>query len=306
VTSVERANARLITLGEPGGITVVVDADDGGEVRSITTATGRELLFRAPWTPSNYARGADDTSWVAGWRGGWSLLFPNAGGACEFDGRFHPYHGDAALSGWAVLHVDDVRASLKFTDPSGITVERVHVVDARSLAIATTIRNPTEATFSFVAVDHLILGDEFLTPQTVIRLPAGKRRSLDDHNSDGPWEEIPNAPGQRFGCITDITGSRAIVMSEHVALSVQWEGEALDSLWYWVELASTLDQPWAGAVRCLGIEPATTTETGGLAAAVAGGSARVLGPGAVTTFSTTLTIKTATTHAALLQEISSP
>lgn len=302
MTPAGRKAWRSITLAMPGGIVVTVDADGGGEVRSITTAGGRELLFQAPWTPGPRARGADDTSWVAGWRGGWSLLFPNAGGACEFDGRFHPYHGDAALSRWAVVYADDVRASLKFTDPSGITAERVHQVDERSLSITTTIRNPTDATFTFVAVDHLILGDEFLTPQTVIRLPAGERTSLNDHASAGPWEEVPDAPGQRFGCITNVPEARAIVTSEHVALSVQWKGESLDSLWYWVELNSEKDQPWAGAVRCLGIEPATTTETGGLAAAVAGGSARVLGPGAVTTFGTTLSIETASTHDAILQK----
>jgi len=304
MTSLEREDAGLITLGRRGGITVVVDADGGGEVRSITTPFGVELLFQAPWTPRIHARGTDDTSWVAGWRGGWSLLFPNAGSACEFDGRVHPYHGDAALSEWAVLHVDDVCASLEFTDSSGITVDRVHVVEERSIAITTTIRNPTEVTFSFVAVDHLILGEQFLTSQTVIRLPVGKRRNLDDHASDGRWEDIPNEPGQRFGCITGIAEARAMVLSELVELSVQWEGELLDSLWYWVELASTLEEPWAGAVRCLGIEPATTTETRGLAVAVAGGSARTLGPGAITTFSTTLTIKTETEQAAILQETS--
>ncbi len=275
-----------------GGIRAEVDPCGGADVLSVRDADGHEVLFRPHWQTEPTDRGRDDQSWVKGWRGGWTLLFPNAGPACVHGGRRHPYHGDAALSEWEAVDSASDRLSLRYVDVGGATVEREHRIGRRHLSIATTIANPTDRQIEFIAVEHLILGAAFVRAAAAVDLPAGPRRILDPDSAPGDWSSPPGSGAQRFGAVVDCGRGRAAAHGrDGASASVSWTGDHLASLWYWLENGWNPEPPWDRRTRCLGLEPASTANCDGLAEASRQGMATALGPGRSTTHRTTLTIE---------------
>ena len=253
---------------------------------------GREILFQPHWQVETGDRGLDDQSWVRGWRGGWTLLFPNAGPACVHGGRRHPYHGDAALSEWQVVDSAPDSLSLRHVDPAGVVVERGHRIAPDRLTIVTTITNPTDRPFEYIAVEHLILGSTFAWDAAPVDLPSGSRRVLDAGSSPGDWSSLPGPGTQRFGAIVDCgDGGAAAYSREGLSVSVSWSGEHLRSLWYWLENGWNPEPPWDGRTRCLGLEPASSANSDGLAEASRRGMTTMLAPERSVTHSTTLTVE---------------
>lgn len=275
-----------------GGIRAEVDPGGGADVLSVRDVDGHEVLFRPHWQTEPSDRGGDDQSWVKGWRGGWTLLFPNAGPACVHEGRRHPYHGDAALSEWQVVDSASDRLSLRYVDPSGATVEREHRTGRHNLTITTTIDNPTDRPVEFIAVEHLILGSAFVWDSAPVDLPEGTRQILDEASAPGNWSRLPGSGTQRFGAVLDCRGGRAAALGrDGVRASVSWTGQHVGSLWYWLENGWNPESPWDRRTRCLGLEPATSANSDGLAEASRRGMANTLGPGSSMTHSTTLTVE---------------
>ena len=275
-----------------GGLRAEVDPSGGADVLSVRDAQGREVLFQPHWQAETGDRGLDDESWVKGWRGGWTLLFPNAGPACVHTGRRHPYHGDAALSEWKVVDSAPDRLSLRYVDSDGAIVERRHQITSDRLTIVTTIDNPTDRPFEFIAVEHLILGLAFVWEAAPLDLPPGPRLVLDADSAPGDWSSLAGPGTQRFGAIVGCGESGAAAYSrEGLRVSVSWAGGHLGSLWYWIENGWNPQAPWDGRTRCLGLEPASSVNSDGLAEASKRGMTTVLAPGSSVTHSTTLTVE---------------
>lgn len=275
-----------------GGLRAEVDPNGGADVLSIRDAQGREVLFQPHWQAETGDRGLDDESWVKGWRGGWTLLFPNAGPACVHGGRSHPYHGDAALSEWKVVDSAPDRLSLRYVDSDGAIVERGHQITSGRLTIVTTIDNPTDHPFEFMAVEHVILGSAFAWEAAPVDLPAGLHRILDAESEPGDWSSLPGPGAQRFGAVADCGEGRAVAYGrEGLRVSVSWSGAHLRSLWYWLENCWNPDSPWGGRTCCLGLEPASSASGDGLSEASRNGMTTALAPGTAVTHSTTLTVE---------------
>ena len=115
---------------------------------------------------------------------------------------------------------------------------------------------------------------------------------LDRDSDPGDWSSLP-APGtQRFGAVVDCGAGRATAYSrEDLRVSVSWSGENLRSLWYWLENGWNPEPPWDGRTRCLGLEPASSADSDGLAGASKRGMTTTLAPGRSMTHSTTLTVE---------------
>ena len=84
---------------------VMVNPDVGGTIVQVThLGSGLDVLGKVPWDPvdapitSLAAR--DETEWLTRFTGGWPLLFPNGGDACNFGGIFHGFHGEASIAPW--------------------------------------------------------------------------------------------------------------------------------------------------------------------------------------------------------------
>jgi hypothetical protein len=253
-----------------------IDPDVGGGIASLMPArTEQELLFQAPWPIDQRAlRGSGNEGWAAGWPGGWNLLFPNAGDACTVDGAAHGYHGATSVEPWKVLEASPQLARLRFKG-AALVVERVVELMGHVVHVRTNVRNETDETRAFVAVEHVVFG-------SVLAAPGARVDRLSDAASEGdPAGErlvAPDAPGAWFR--TDMTGgtSRTRVTAADGSVSAVVLARGFAALWLWAEQRSTRSAPWHGRASCLGIEPATSAVTGGLASAIEDGSSTQLPP----------------------------
>jgi galactose mutarotase-like enzyme len=280
----------------------VIDPAVGAEVRSLRPAGGPEFLFQAPWKRIQPATAeADEVAWTEAWQGGWQLLFPNAGEACEVGGTRHGFHGAASLARWRVDRAETDRAELSWTDAGGLAVRRRFALEETRLRVHTTVRSTRPVEIPFVLVEHLILGEPLAQAGSSIEITGGTLQPLADDGSllpgstatswpfanfDGrleDWSRGAEAPSSRFGSIGRIPDRRArvTVPTLKFAIEVRWS-ESFPHLWFWEERRR------AGApledVSCVGLEPATVPTSQGLARSLERGEASVLGPKGETEF----------------------
>jgi galactose mutarotase-like enzyme len=290
-----RQYAQVLRLAN-GQLEVVIDPGFGAEVRSLQPAGGPELLFQAPWKRAEPPAGeADEVAWTGVWRGGWQLLFPNAGEACEAAGRRHGFHGAASLAWWRVERAETDRAELSWTDAGGLAVHRSFALDEARLRVQTAVRNTRPVELPFVLVEHLIFGEPLARAGSSIEMPGATLQPLADDGSllpgstgtawpfanlDGrveDWSRGAESPSSRFGSVSAIPARRARVASPNLdhAIEVHWS-ETLPYLWFWEErggAGAPLEQ-----VSCLGLEPATVPTSQGLATGLERGEASLLAP----------------------------
>ena len=94
----------LVVL-ESEALRVTVNPQVGGTITAVEhKGLGASVLGTTPWEPEiapleSFAA-PDERTWLTRYGGGWPLLFPNGGDACEFDGVFHGFHGEASLAPW--------------------------------------------------------------------------------------------------------------------------------------------------------------------------------------------------------------
>jgi len=271
-----------------------IDPLHGGEVLDLVDLrTGRQLLGRPPFASASPRGGdLDEAAWTRSYRGGWQLLTPNAGAACEVDGRRHGFHGRASNDPWELLHHDAGTAALRWTG-HGLTVERRFAVAGATLHA--DVRWEAAEPAPLLAVEHVALGIELLDPEVQIALPAGRAVEMDEHA--GParapagaprWPEIGLSDGarergdrwplarerSRLVCVSDVPDGAARVVNARTGAGVAlaWDAQKLPHLWMWHEVRRS-GGAWRGLTELLVVEPATVPHHLGLAMAVAAGQA---------------------------------
>jgi len=288
----------LVELTTPE-LLVEIDAARGGVISStLVRRAGVELLFQAPWPAGDLElAGRDEEAWTTAWQGGWNLLCPNAGAACEVDGVRHSFHGAASIEPWVVLEQSATTARLRWVSGGGLTVQRAISVVAGTLRVENVVTNEGSRPAPTMLVEHLILGGEVLRPSTRIQIEAAKVTELANeghrtgHEDEWPrivrdgisddWSARPLDHSARFGAIHAFAerALRVDVPDRGLELRLSWS-EGFPSLWFWEERAWEIAPPWKRQAVCLGLEPSNSTTGEGLAAALERGDALVLEPGA--------------------------
>ncbi len=293
------ADTTFVELTTPE-LVVRIDPARGGVISSVLARrAGVELLFQAPWPAGRLElAGRDEEAWTTAWQGGWSLLFPNAGAACEVDGRRHPFHGAASFTPWAILDQRDASVRLRWASADGFTVQREISAVAGTVHVENVVTNGGPRPAPYILVEHLILGGELLGPSTHVQIEAatvialaneGHRLSAHDDSwprvlRDGvteDWSMRPPDGTARFGALYDfaVREVRVDVPDRGLRLRLSWS-EGFPSLWFWEERAWEAAPPWNRQAICLGLEPSNSPTGEGLAAALERADAPVLEPGA--------------------------
>lgn len=284
-------NSGATTL-QAGGIAVDVNPW-GAEVSSIRSVGGTEILFQTPWNTRPSDRGADDNSWVRGWHGGWTVLFPNAGPACTVNSVAHQYHGEVATQCWDVDAVSERSISLSTTVTGPIHLQRKVTVDRFRVTVDTQISNGSNQLQPFVLVEHLILGPGVVGKRSNVELPQGRRLTLDPSSDVDRWEGAPARGRSRFGSIEHSAPFRAHVASGDgsIGVEIRWCGQDLEHMWYWWENGGERQEPWSSRTKCLGLEPSSSPLSTGLEEAITTGQARWLAAGETRQTAVALTVK---------------
>lgn len=276
----------LIVLRDDS-LLVRIDPDHGAEILDLVDlSSDRQLLARTPFRPEP-AQGGElsEAAWTRSYRGGWQVLLPNAGNACEANGTQHGFHGRASVDPWAVDDLDTNSATLAW-EGHGIRARRRLSLTGGAFRVETQLQGVGDAPAPLVMVEHIGLGLELLQPQAELTLPAASAFELDEGGGpatppgdapswplvrlgDGRVERADllalRQPGTRLYSLNGLPrGFGAVRNAQNgQGLALSWDAEWFRHMWVWWENRAT-GGPWRHAGELLVLEPATVPHHLGL------------------------------------------
>lgn len=298
--------------------------DRGGEIRSIRTVPdGIELLMHAPngFRPPDGKPpyGSGDEPFLTDYGGGWQVIGPNLGEACEVDGVRYPLHGDLVGS-WSVRRLEqrssEAVIEMAIVSPStGLEFTRRIELAAGSgrVGLTDTVANPGPGPASFCWGQHLVFGSPLVGAGSELEIggtietppvpPDGSFRL--DPGQSSAWPNARSARGESLDLsrvpaleppshddsfIRDLANGRAVVRSPDVELEVtlEWSLADFPILAFWQPLGGAEDEPLQG-IYGLGIEPWSTVSN--LKQARDDGSVESLAPGETRSTELTLAVR---------------
>jgi hypothetical protein len=237
--------------------------------------------------------------WLAQYRGGWQVMFPNAGAECELHGHFHPVHGEACQGRVEVRDRSPNSLVIRVTTRQRLVLERrLRVRSHRPIfTVEDRIWNESDKPHPYVWGQHPAFA---ATPGMHIDLPAGEIRAGESHEPDadlvsgsvGQWpvllgrdgrpvdiSSIPAGPVERVCYLPDRRAGWAALRdpSTKRGIAVAWDTTAYPHLWLWQQIGGRRF-PFDGRAKIVAIEPVSCWPSDGLANAVHRGQARILGP----------------------------
>ena len=272
-----------------GNLVVELDERRGGEITQIRY--GEQLILASYDWPSpigvnsSTSYGNAKLDWLSEYRGGWQLLVPNAGAACEVEGVPLPFHGE-----WSRTHVTvSTRAVDRVTLTAGtrlpLVVEReIRVVERPDrVLVSTRVRNTTRQPSHFIWGEHpaFVVGDG-----DTIDFPDSTMYSADGENL-GQWPSLKSGrqlnqvdtsqPTESVHFLVGFTQGWAALRRGTYGVALSWNVNDFPYAWLWHEIASP-GFPFYGRASLVAIEPASSWPGHGLAAAITAGQAIRLEP----------------------------
>lgn len=241
--------------------------------------------------------GSSELDFLSEYRGGWQVLFPNAGAESELRGVPLPFHGEAAGARWDVLEADERRALLRVPARIPLILERTIRVDGRSLLVDEIVRNESNEEWTFAWGHHPAFD---APPGTVIDMPPGPL--LADAAWDSPivdtlpgaegswprvagkrgevdWSRVGDGVYERLCYRPDIAAGWAAL--RHPATgrgtALAWAVDAFPHAWLWQQVGGP-GLPWYGRARLTAIEPVNICPADGAAAGAARGQGQRIAP----------------------------
>jgi hypothetical protein len=299
---------RSCAVIESEALRVAIDTAVGGTIAAIEhKGLGASVLGRTPWVtdaaPPTSVAAPDERTWLKHYEGGWPILFPNGGNACDFEGALHGFHGEASLAPWAAaVEATAVRLACRFATVP-VEMQRELAVSGELLTIRETVRMEGSRPIRVMWGHHPTFGSDLLAGP--FEIGSGARHvSIDDRydpdrnplkpGASGGWPLVPGKTGPfdlsrpagpmaALACLQDFEGAWASIrrLDDFVAAALSWDVDVFPYAWLWVELEGTGEAPWCGKARLIGVEPNSTWPANGLAdAARRGGRLLTLQPGA--------------------------
>jgi hypothetical protein len=271
---------------------VAVNPLVGGTITSIDhLGLGMSVLGTTPWdpVPSPYISCAapDEMTWLSRYGGGWPLLFPNGGDACNFDGVFHGFHGEASVAPWNVeTDGTAIRLSRRFfTVP--VEMRREISVAGEVVTVRETVRMRGDRPIRVMWTHHPTFGGDLLAGDFEIRTGA-RGVTVDDSydpptnplklGADGAWPSLagkngpvdlsrPSGKMAALAYLRDLDEAWVTIrrLDNALGVALSWDSRIFPCAWLWYELGGTAEQPWYGRARLLGVEPSTSWPGTGLA-----------------------------------------
>lgn len=261
----------------------------GGEISQVSFG-GIDLLASYDWSsPVGRSRsstyGSEKLDWLSDYRGGWQLLIPNAGAACEVNGVPLPFHGE-----WSRTHVKVVEhSSHRVVMTSGtrlpLTVTReVQVVsNPPRVLIGTSVHNTTDENAKFIWGEHPAFvvesGDAIDLPKSDLRNSDGNQIGSWPRRMDGGRLDLVTTehPHEAVHFLTDLPNGWAALRRSAIGVALAWDVNDFPHAWIWHEIGSS-GFPFYGRASLVAIEPASSWPGTGLATAIERGQAFELSP----------------------------
>ena len=204
------------------------------------------------------------SQWLERYAGGWQLVLPNGGDACEEYGVEWGFHGEACLVPWEVDACDAASATLStdlFRAP--LSIERTLEIDGPVLRIEETVTNTSPDLIELMWSHHPAFGAPFL--EAGCALTTGARTYLADGVGPGTmlapglapplaarggrWTEGPSTsadpsptePRAHFGYLSEFDAGWFALTNPRLELGValRWPLEVFPHAWFWQEIHSS-------------------------------------------------------------------
>ena len=302
-----------------GVISVKVDEDLGGEIRSIKMGKS-EFLADFDWqSPIQNSRsssyGNAILDWLSEYRGGWQVLFPNAGNENTVMGVPLPFHGEFGRTRTTVITKKKSELVIKAGTRLPLVLTRSYklVPNKPTLLIKQSVTNESDSTIPFIWGEHpafsLPRGSKINLPTGPIFVDANETGELQDvkPGAIGTWPLAPDRTGgqidlsvvptknaERLCYLHDRPEGWAAMQHGKKVIGISWDVEAFPHLWFWQEIGGN-GFPWFGRTEITAIEPACTWPSFGLEEAIKSGQALYLKPGEVRSAWTTFSVSTVAT-----------
>lgn len=304
---------------ESAALRVTVNPRVGGTITQVQhKGLGLSVLGTVPWqsvdAPIDPPAAPNEPVWLTRYTGGWPLLFPNGGDACDFAGAFHGFHGEGSIAPWeARVEGPKISLSRRFvTIP--VQMHRTISVEGDAVAVRESVISHATQPMQVMWGHHPTFGSDLLDGAFEIR--SGARTVAVDQSYDPPanplqpgsvarWPIVPGKNGP-FDLGRPPRGSMAALcflsdfdspwisirrLDDAVAVALSWDATVFPYAWLWYELNATPDAPWDGKARLIGLEPNSTASANGLADAQRrGGRLLTLQPGVEMTAAVTLQV----------------
>ena len=294
---------------QSSALRVTVNPRVGGTITQIEhKLLGLSVLGRVPWqtvdAPLDPPAAPNEPDWLTRYTGGWPLLFPNGGDACEFAGTFHGFHGEASISPWEVAGRDrsKIRLTRRFSTVP-VRMRREIGIEGEVVTVHESVVSEGPQPIQVMWGHHPTFGSDLLDGAFEMR--SGARTVTADQGYDpsanplqpGSVARWPIAVGKNgpFDLSRPPSGALAALcflsdfdspwisirrMDDAIAVALSWDATVFPYAWLWYELSATLDAPWNGKTRLIGLEPNSTGSANGLAdAQKRGGRLLTLQPG---------------------------
>jgi hypothetical protein len=300
-------SGRLVLQNEQLRVTVTPEV--GGTITAVEhKGLGASVLGTVPWptegTPLEPGAAREETLWLTRYTGGWPVLFPNGGDACEFEGVFHGFHGEVSITPWEVRAAEHTRLGLARRFVSlPVEMHREIALEGDVVAVRERMRMLGDRPVRAMWGHHPTFGSDLLDGP--FEIGSGARSVKVDDRYDP--EDNPLVPGA-VGSWPSLAGKRGAYdlsrprgklaglaylqdfaspwmsirrLDNSVGAALSWDSTLFPCAWLWLELGATEASPWGGKTRLIGLEPNTTWPANGLAEADRRGAALLtLQPGA--------------------------
>jgi galactose mutarotase-like enzyme len=286
-----------------GMIDISIDVEHGAAITRLSQDGQPNVLAVRTWdtpAPPNPVQSyGDDTSdFLASYAGGWHVLFPNAGDACEVAGVHLPFHGDTARAPWQVVSADDDSVVLRCPTRLPVILERTVTLLESAVQVEETALSDAPIDVPVIWGHHPVFaarpGMRIDLPGGSVNIPSDRPPSAvtDVRPGTTRWplaaghaeavdlSSVPEGAVERFASISHVPAPWAAVRdpASGSGIALSWDREVFSSLWIWLQIGGS-EFPWFGRTSYLGIEPQSTPHSRGLAAAVDGGQALVVPAG---------------------------
>jgi Domain of unknown function (DUF4432) len=280
-------------------LTLEVLPAKGGDLLSISTERGVNLLWSSPWglqERGSAPSGVDpNLAFLNAYPGGWQTIFPNGGEACVEHGVMWGFHGEAALSAWDIDFVSSTEIQMStrlFRSP--FHLQKRIAVEGNVVSVTEKATNEGSTGIDAMWSHHPAFGAPLIGPGCTVSTSA--RSFLADDVSLGEFGDLnpgasgawpfaqardggvvdltrlphPQEPAARLGYLSDFQDEARISLANPevgIAVDLRWDRDLMPHAWYWLEANATAGFPWFGRAYVLGLEPATSYPGHGLAAA---------------------------------------
>jgi Domain of unknown function (DUF4432) len=256
--------------------------------------------------------------------GGWQEIFPNGGLPAAYAGVQFGQHGETPHLPWdyAIVEDDADTVAVRFTvrtQKTPFLLEKTLRLRSGTaiLEIDETLTNESGVPLHAMWGHHLTFGRPFLGERARIILPEGTTGVADEGMIDATHRRV--RPGETFtwplahdmdgaeidlsvlpprgtpGDVCYLTPPEGWYMVEDpdrgLAFRLEWDRETMPYIWFWQEFGATEGSPWFGRHYNIGLEPFSSIPAQGLRAAIANGTALLLGAHTQRTFTMRATIQ---------------